>query len=94
MDATRCILSKHGCILSEVGQKEKDKYPTYYVTHMWNLKYGTNDPIYKTEMDHGHGEQTEYLTRLTMTCTTRGHTICAALHMVTSNGHAFITEDI
>ena len=22
------------------------------------LKYGTNDPIYKTETDHGHGEQT------------------------------------
>ena len=25
---------------------------------MWNLKYGTNDPIYKIETDHGHGEQT------------------------------------
>ena len=25
---------------------------------MWNLKYDTNDPIYKTETDHGHGEQT------------------------------------
>ena len=25
---------------------------------MWNLKYGTNDPINKTETDHGHGEQT------------------------------------
>ena len=25
---------------------------------MWNLKHGTNDPIYKTETDHGHGEQT------------------------------------
>ena len=28
---------------------------------MWNLKYGTddpNDPIYKTETDHKHGEQT------------------------------------
>jgi len=24
---------------------------------MWNLKYDTNDPIYKTETDHGHGEQ-------------------------------------
>ena len=22
------------------------------------LKYGTNDPIYKPETDHGHGEQT------------------------------------
>ena len=25
---------------------------------MWNLKHGTNDPIYKTETDHGHGEPT------------------------------------
>ena len=29
-------------MLSEVGQKEKDKY------HMLNLKYGTNEPIYST----------------------------------------------
>ena len=25
---------------------------------MWNLKYGTGDPIYKTETGRGHGEQT------------------------------------
>ena len=25
---------------------------------MWNLKYGTHDPTYKTESDHGQGEQT------------------------------------
>ena len=25
---------------------------------MWNLKYGTDDPIYKTETDHRCGEQT------------------------------------
>ena len=25
---------------------------------MWNLKYGTNDPTYKRETDHRHGEQT------------------------------------
>ena len=25
---------------------------------MWNLKDGTDDPIYKTETDNGHGEQT------------------------------------
>ena len=24
---------------------------------MWNLKYGTNDPTYKTGTDYGHGEQ-------------------------------------
>ena len=27
------------------------------ITYMWNLKYGTNEPIYKTETDR-HGEQT------------------------------------
>ena len=25
---------------------------------MWNLKYGTNDPIYKTETDHSQGKLT------------------------------------
>ena len=25
---------------------------------MWNQKHGTNDPIYKTEIDHRCGEQT------------------------------------
>ena len=25
---------------------------------MWNLKCGTNEPMYRTETDHGHGEQT------------------------------------
>ena len=34
-------------ILSEVSQKAKDI--PYYITYMWNLKYGTNEPIYKTE---------------------------------------------
>ena len=37
-------------ILSEVSQKEKDKY--HDITYLWNLKYGTNHPIYKTETDH------------------------------------------
>ena len=41
-------------ILSEV---RKRKIP-YDITYMWNLKYGTGDSIYKTETDHGHGEQT------------------------------------
>ena len=35
-------------ILSEVNQKEKDKY---HITYMWNLKYDTNELIYETEMD-------------------------------------------
>ena len=34
-------------ILSEVRQKEKDNY----ITYMWNLRYGTNEPIYKIETD-------------------------------------------
>ena len=25
---------------------------------MWNLKHGTNDPIYKTKTDHKQGEKT------------------------------------
>ena len=33
-------------ILSEVSQKEKDKYDIIY---MWNLKYGTNELIYETD---------------------------------------------
>ena len=35
-------------MLSEVSQKEKDKY---HITYTWNLKYGTNKPSYKTETD-------------------------------------------
>ena len=33
-------------VLSEVSQKEKDKYHITYI--MWDLKYNTNQPIYKT----------------------------------------------
>ena len=36
-------------ILSEVSQKEKDK--CYDISSMWNLKYGTDEPIYRTETD-------------------------------------------
>ena len=36
-------------ILSEVNQKEKDKY--HDITYKCNLKYGTNEPICKTETD-------------------------------------------
>ena len=37
-------------ILSEVSQKEKDKYHCG-IAYMWNLKYGTDEPIYKAETD-------------------------------------------
>ena len=33
-------------ILSEGSQKETDKYA---ITYIWNLKYGTNEPSYRTE---------------------------------------------
>ena len=36
-------------ILSEVSQKEKDKY--HVTTYMWNLKYDTNELICETETD-------------------------------------------
>ena len=28
------------------------------ITSTWNLRYGTDDPIYKPEIHHGHGQQT------------------------------------
>ena len=33
-------------LLSKVSQKEKDKYHMI-LTYIWNLIYGTNEPIYK-----------------------------------------------
>ena len=35
-------------ILNEVSQKEKDKY---MVSLICGIKYGTNEPVYKTEID-------------------------------------------
>ena len=42
-------------ILSEVSQKEKDKY--HMISHIWNLIYGTNEPFHRKEM-HGLGKKT------------------------------------
>ena len=40
-------------VLSEVSHIEKDKYNM--ISHMWNLKYDTNELIYETEVDsHTH----------------------------------------
>ena len=36
-------------ILTELSQTEKDK--TYNITYLWNLRNGTNEPIYKTEIE-------------------------------------------
>ena len=41
------------------GSKPEGKRQIPYdIIYLWNLKYGTNDLIYKTEADHGQGEQT------------------------------------
>ena len=37
-------------ILSEV-QPERERQIPYNTTYMWNLKYGTDEPIYRTEID-------------------------------------------
>ena len=37
-------------ILIKVSQNEKDETP-HGITYTWNLKYSTNEPIYKTERD-------------------------------------------
>ena len=42
-------------ILSEVRQKEKDKY--HVISHIWNLIYGTDESFYRKE-NHRLGEKT------------------------------------
>ena len=42
-------------ILSEVSQKEKDKY--HMISHIWNLMYCTNESFHRKET-HVLGEQT------------------------------------
>ena len=37
-------------ILSEV-KSERERQIPYDITYMWNLKYGTNEPIHETETD-------------------------------------------
>ena len=39
-------------MLSEVSQKDQEEKDTYcMITHMWNLKFNMNRPIYGTETD-------------------------------------------
>ena len=40
-------------ILSEVSQKEKDKY--HMISHIWDLIYSTNESFHRKE-NHGLGE--------------------------------------
>ena len=37
-------------ILSEV-KSERERQILYDITYMWNVKYNTNEPIYKTETE-------------------------------------------
>ena len=46
MDVPRVV------ILSEVNQRQIS-----YITYMWNLKYDTNEPMYKIEHTHRHWKQ-------------------------------------
>ena len=36
---------------TEWDKSERERQIPYDTTYMWNLKYGTNEPIYKTETD-------------------------------------------
>ena len=33
------------------SKSERERQIPYDITYMWHLKYGTNEPIYKTETD-------------------------------------------
>ena len=44
VDATRDYHTKW-------NKSERERQIPYDITYMWNLKYGTNEPIYKTETD-------------------------------------------
>ena len=44
MDATRDYHIKW-------NKSESERQIPYAITYMWNLKYGTDEPIYKTEID-------------------------------------------
>ena len=48
LPSARAWMQPEAIILSEVNQK--DKYHMISLV-MWDLKYGTNKPIYKTETD-------------------------------------------
>ena len=38
-------------------ERERERKIPYDIAYMWNLKYGIDEPIYRTET-HNHGEQT------------------------------------
>ena len=49
------------CVQLEIlilSESKRERPIPYDIIYMWTLEYGTNDPIYKTETDFGHEEQT------------------------------------
>ena len=36
---------------TKCNMSEREKQILYDITHMWNLKYDTNEPVYETETD-------------------------------------------
>ena len=34
-----------------LSKSERERQIPYDITYMWNIKYGTNEPIHKTEID-------------------------------------------
>ena len=36
---------------TKFSKSERERQMPYDITYMWNLKYGKNEPIYKTETD-------------------------------------------
>ena len=43
-------MQQENVILSEVQSERAGQLP-YDIAYLWNLKYGINEPIYKTETD-------------------------------------------
>ena len=39
------------------SMSERERQIPYYITYIWNLIHGTNEPCHRKE-NHGHGEQT------------------------------------
>ena len=54
MDVTRDFHSKW-------SNSERQRQIFHVITYLWNLKYGTNEPMYKIETYHSHGKQTCWL---------------------------------
>ena len=43
---------------TDLSKSQRERQIPYDITYTWNLKYGKNKPIYKTETGHGHGKKT------------------------------------